>query len=173
MLGNIIWIQIRLDILLEEVQGAGASSLFPPPLFQDTWPCVQLLCAEHNAPCQWDLETKPNLQHLQQNNRAMIRQICNVKTHGTVTIRSIELLAQLGIEDLDLSLKEEGSTGMNTWNGSKSAVKTACDIQVDGKHGQLTERDDVIKFTTQLFRKNMKKKKQKKNKRPTGHGLLT
>ena len=23
--------------------------------FQDTWPCVQLLCTERNAPCQWDL----------------------------------------------------------------------------------------------------------------------
>ena len=37
---------------LEEVQGAATSSLFKPPLFQDTWQCVQLLCAEHNAPCQ-------------------------------------------------------------------------------------------------------------------------
>ena len=27
---------------LEEVQGAATSSLFPPPLFQDTWPHVQL-----------------------------------------------------------------------------------------------------------------------------------
>ena len=27
-------------------------SLFMPPLFQDTWPCVQLLCVECNAPCQ-------------------------------------------------------------------------------------------------------------------------
>ena len=47
---------------LEEVQGAATSSLFKPPLFQDTWPCVQLLCAECNAPCQWDLaidKTKP------------------------------------------------------------------------------------------------------------------
>ena len=26
--------------------------LFPPPLFQDAWPRVQLLCAECNAPCQ-------------------------------------------------------------------------------------------------------------------------
>ena len=26
--------------------------LFPPPLFQDAWPHVQLLCAECNAPCQ-------------------------------------------------------------------------------------------------------------------------
>ena len=42
---------------LEEVQGAATSSLILPPLFQDTWPCVQLLCAERNAPCQWDLAT--------------------------------------------------------------------------------------------------------------------
>ena len=40
---------------LEEVQGSAASSLFTPPLFQNTWPCVQLLCAERNAPCQRDL----------------------------------------------------------------------------------------------------------------------
>ena len=40
---------------LEEVQGAATNSLFPPPLFQDTWLCVQLLCVERNAPCQWDL----------------------------------------------------------------------------------------------------------------------
>ena len=38
-----------------DVQGAATSSLFPPPLFQDTWLRVQLLCVERNAPCQWDL----------------------------------------------------------------------------------------------------------------------
>ena len=37
---------------LEEVQGATTSSHIPPPLLQDTWPCVQLLRAEHHAPCQ-------------------------------------------------------------------------------------------------------------------------
>ena len=37
---------------LEEVQGAATSSLFTPPLFPDMWPCVQLLCAERNAPCK-------------------------------------------------------------------------------------------------------------------------
>ena len=40
---------------LEEVQGSNTSSLFTHPLFQNTWPCVQLLCAERNAPCQRDL----------------------------------------------------------------------------------------------------------------------
>ena len=37
---------------VEEVQGSATSSLFMPPLFQNTWPCVQLLCVEDNAPCQ-------------------------------------------------------------------------------------------------------------------------
>ena len=50
--------------------------------------------------------TKPCLQRLQRNDRAMIRQICNVKPQGTATIRSTQLLARLGIEDLDLILKE-------------------------------------------------------------------
>ena len=40
---------------LEEVQGSATSSLFTLPLFQNTWQCVQLLCAERNAPCQRDL----------------------------------------------------------------------------------------------------------------------
>ena len=53
----------------------------------------------------WPL-TKPNLQHLQRNDRAMIIQICNVKPQDTATIRSTELLARLGIEDLDLILKK-------------------------------------------------------------------
>ena len=42
---------------LEEVQRAATSPPFTPPLFQDTWPCVQLLCVERNAPCKWDLAT--------------------------------------------------------------------------------------------------------------------
>ena len=80
----------------------------------------------------------------------MIRQICNVKPQDTATIKSIEPLARLGIEDLDLILKE----GRLHWYGhvecSNSAIKTAFDIQVNGKRGpgrpkmtwkQLTERD--------------------------------
>ena len=48
----------------------------------------------------WPL-TKPNLQRLQQNDRAIIRQICNVRPQDIVTTRSNELLVQLGIENLD------------------------------------------------------------------------
>ena len=74
------------------------SPLFMPPLFQDTWPCVQLLCAERNAPAIeiWPL-TKPNLQLLQRNDRAMIRQISNVRLQNIFITRSGELLVRLGI----------------------------------------------------------------------------
>ena len=46
----------------------------------------------------WPL-TKPKLQRLQRNDRAMIRQICNVRPQDIVTTRSNELLVRLGIED--------------------------------------------------------------------------
>ena len=80
----------------------------------------------------------------------MIRQICNVKPQDIVTTRSNELLAWLGIEDLDLILKERKLRWYGHVERSNGAVKTAFDIQVDGKHGlerpvmtwqQLTERD--------------------------------
>ena len=89
-------------------------------------------------------------QCLQWNDKAIIRQICNVKPQDIVTIRSSEVLAQLGIEDLDLILKERRLPWYVLMECSKGAVKTACDIQVDGKHlprrpkmtwKQLTERD--------------------------------
>ena len=94
----------------------------------------------------WPL-TKPNLQHLQRNDRAMIRQICNVRPQDIVTTRSNELLVRLGIEDLDLILKERRLR----WYGHVECSNGAAfDIQVDGKRGpgrpkmtweQLTEGD--------------------------------
>ena len=86
----------------------------------------------------WPL-TKPNLQHLQRNDRAMIKLICNVRPQDIVTNRSNELLAwHWGLR----------------WYGhverSNGAVKTAIHIQVEGKRGpgrpkmtwkQLTERN--------------------------------
>ena len=69
--------------------------------------------------------TKPCLQPLQRNDRAMIRQICNVKPQDTATIRSFELLARLGIEDLDLILKERRLRWYGHVERSNGAVKTA------------------------------------------------
>ena len=97
----------------------------------------------------WPL-TKSNLQHLQRNDRAMIRQICNVRPQDIVTNRSNEVLARLRIEDLDLILKERRLHWYGHVEHSNGAVKIAFDIQVDGKHGPgrpkmtwklLTERD--------------------------------
>ena len=97
----------------------------------------------------WPL-TKLNLQRLQRNDRAMIRQICNVKLQDIVTTRSNELLVRLGIEDLDLILKERRFCWYGHMECSNGAVKTAFDLQADGKRGpgrpkmtwkQLTERD--------------------------------
>ena len=97
----------------------------------------------------WPL-TKPNLQRLQRNNRAKIRQICNVRPQDIVTTRSSELLVRLGIEDLDLILKERRLRWYGHVERSNGEVKTAFDVQVDGKRGpgrpkmtwkQLTEID--------------------------------
>ena len=92
----------------------------------------------------WSL-TKPSLQRLQRNNRAMIRQICNLKPQDTANIRSTELLAWLSIEDLDLVLKERRLRWHGHLERSKAAVKTVFDIQIVGKRGpgrpKMTERD--------------------------------
>ena len=96
------------------------------------------------------LWTKPHIQRLQRNDRAVIIQICNVKLQDIVTTRSKELLGRLGIEELDLILKERRLCWYGHVERSNGAVKTAFDIQVDGKVGpgrpkmtwkQLTERD--------------------------------
>ena len=113
--------------------------------------CTALLCgAQCSMPVKlghWQSQTS---QRLQRNDKAMIRQIYNVKLQDIVTTRSNELLVRLGIEDLDLILKERRLRWYGHVECSNGPVKTAFDIQVDGKHGpgrpkmtwkQLTERD--------------------------------
>ena len=56
----------------------------------------------------WPL-TKTNLQRLQRNDRAMIRQICSIKPEDVARVRSSELLAKLQLEDLNLILREKAS----------------------------------------------------------------
>ena len=114
--------------------------------------CVYSSCVRSamlHASETWPL-TKPNLKRLQWNDRAMIRQICNVRPQDVVTTRSSELLVRLGIEDLDLILKERRLSWYGHVERSNSAVKTAFHIQAEGKRGpgrpemtwkQLTERD--------------------------------
>ena len=132
---------------MEEVQGATTSSHIPPPLLQDTWPCIQLLRAKRHASETWPL-TKTNLQCLQRNDRAMIRQVCSIKPADVATVRSSKLLAKL--EDLDLILRERRLRWFGHVELSSGAIRTACDIQIDGRRGagrpkltwkKLTERD--------------------------------
>ena len=88
----------------------------------------------------WPL-TKLNLQRLQRNDRAMIRQICNVRLQDIVTTRSNDLLVQLGIEDLDLILKERRLRWYGHVERSNGAVKAAFDIQVDESVGLEAQND--------------------------------
>ena len=90
----------------------------------------------------WPL-TKPNLQHLQWNDRAMIRQIYNVRPQDVVTTRSNELLARLGIEDLDLILKERRLRWYGHVECSNGAVKTAFHIQAEGKVWAWEAQEDM------------------------------
>ena len=76
-----------------------------------------------NASETWTL-TKQKLLHLQHNDRAMVRQICNIKPEDVATVRSRELLVKLG--NLDHILREK----MFAWYGyvecSSGAVRTTC-----------------------------------------------
>ena len=111
--------------------------------------CVYSSCVRSamlHASETWPV-TKPCLQRLQRNDRAMIRQTCNVKPQDTATIRSTELLARLSIEDRNLILQERRLRWYGHMERSNGAVKIAFDESV-GLCGrpkmtwkQLTERD--------------------------------
>ena len=97
----------------------------------------------------WPL-TKMNLQPLQRNDRAMIRQICSIKPEDVARVRSSELLAKLQLEDLNLILRERRLRWFGHEERSSGAIRTAYDMQIDGKRGagrpkqtwkKLTEKD--------------------------------
>ena len=97
----------------------------------------------------WPL-TKTNLQHLQPNDRAMIRQICSIKPDDVATVRSSKLLAKLQLEDLDLIFRERRLCWFGHVEHSSGAITTACDIQIEGRRGagrpkltwkKLTQKD--------------------------------
>ena len=109
--------------------------------------CVQ--SAMLHASETWPL-IKTNLQCLQRNDRAMIRHICSIKPEEVATVRSSELLAKLELEDLDLILRERGLRWFGYMKRSRGAIRTAWDIQIEGRRGagrlkltwkKLTERD--------------------------------
>ena len=83
----------------------------------------------------WPL-TKTNLQRLQRNDRVMIRQICSIKPEDVTRVRSSELLVKLQLEDLDLILRERRLGWFGHVERSSGAIRTAYDMQTDGKRGQ-------------------------------------
>ena len=83
----------------------------------------------------WSL-TKTSLQHLQRNHRAMIRQICSFKPEDVAMVRSSEYLAKLELEDFNLTLRERKLRWFGHVERSSGAVRTACDIQINGRRGQ-------------------------------------
>ena len=78
------------------------------------------------------LMTKTNLQP---NDRAMIRQVCSIKPEDVATVRSSELLAKLELEELDLILRERRLRWFGHVERSSGAIRTVCDIQIDGRRG--------------------------------------
>ena len=63
----------------------------------------------------WPL-TKPNLQRLQRNDRAMIRQICYVRPQDIVTTRAMSYLCGLALRIWTSFWRREDSSGMDMWN---------------------------------------------------------
>ena len=70
----------------------------------------------------WSL-TKPDQQHLQRNDRAMISQICNVKPEDVATIISNKLLVQLEIDYLNVNPERKGFAGLSMLNDSVAQLR--------------------------------------------------
>ena len=79
----------------------------------------------------WPL-TKTNLQR---NDRAVIRQICSIKPEDVATVWSSGLLAKLELEELFLLLRERRLHWSGHVERSSGSIRTACDIQVEGRRG--------------------------------------
>ena len=102
---------------MKREQGSATSSLFTPPLFQNTWPCVQLVCG---AQCSMPVR----LGHWQ----SQISSICSEMT-GQWSDRSamsgyktlsppgpMSYLRGLALRILTSFWRREDSDGMDMWN---------------------------------------------------------
>ena len=79
--------------------------------------------------------TRPDLQRLRRNDRAMIRQICNVKPDDVAIVRSKYLLAQLEIDYILVNLREKRLRWFLHVDQISGALKTVCDIQIEVDRG--------------------------------------
>ena len=69
----------------------------------------------------------------------MIRQICSINLEDVATIKSREILAKLELEDLNLILRERTLHWFGHVERSSGALRTAYDIQIDGRRGIGTQ----------------------------------
>ena len=82
----------------------------------------------------WPL-SKPDLQRLQRNDRAMIRQICGIQSKDISSVRSQSLLDQLGLVDLEIVLRKNRLQWAGHVERSSGAIKVAKDLEVEGRKG--------------------------------------
>ena len=83
----------------------------------------------------WAL-TKVDLQRLQRNDRAMIRQVCGVKPNEVSQVRSQDLLDKLGLLDLETVLQEKRLRWYCHVMRSDGALKMTYDLKVSGRRGR-------------------------------------
>ena len=99
--------------------------------------CVNSSCFQNamlNVSETWPL-TRPDLQRLRRNDRAMIRQICKVKPDNVATVRLIYLLAQLNIDYIVVNLREKNLRWFVHVDQISGAFKTVCDMQIEVERG--------------------------------------
>ncbi len=83
----------------------------------------------------WPL-TEADLQRLRRSDRAMIRWMCNVKPEDTAMVRSVALLNKLGVESIDVILREKRLRWYGHVERSTGAINSAYHMQVAGNAGR-------------------------------------
>ena len=82
----------------------------------------------------------------------MIGQIYSIKPEDVATVRSNELLARFELKDLDPILRERRLLWFGHVERSSGAVRTACDIQIEGRWGAGRPKLTWKKLTEKGFR---------------------
>ena len=82
----------------------------------------------------WPL-TRPDLQRLRGNDRAMIRQICNANPDNVATVRLIYLLAHFEIDYIVVNLREKRLRWFVHVDQISGTFKTVCDMQIEVERG--------------------------------------
>ena len=135
---------------MKEVQGAAACSFIPPSLLQDPWPCVQPMCPECDASCKRELVldkarstvfTAQRQSHDQTDLQCKARECCYCQIKPSCCL-NLKLMTS------SLSWERKGFAGLDTVQRSRGAIKTVCDMQIEGK-SVLSNGDEVSCSRTQ------------------------